>query len=246
LANFSCSGDTSGANILPASSSGCISVTAGKSSSDNSVQPGTAARANQIQSLHDLIVEDTQRRRMSPPHTTINAGTNVEISFDDTMARIKANLTHLTGHTLAVNKGDLLRAADIQVAYEQLRRSQASCVCINRCTCNARTATRDNVRETTSEVSNQCPSNQRCDEVSIGCHCRSRCGTVTGLGCWGVCDCDSRGCTCNAQVADCLCVARTTITCNQVCTCDTRCSCDARTSVECNCNIRTVSQTSGS
>ena len=252
--NYTCENDKAGGTIDPAQSTGCYLVNAGKQSADATVSKGTPMKAQQMQDLHRAIVDDAARRRLEPKYTTIDAKAGSVASFDGTMKRIKENIQRLTGYELAVNKGDLMRAADIQTAYQKLNTSEDLCVCVERCTCNARANANAGSGSETLPVSGNVGGPCQCNtRVATTCTCESRCTCYNKCNCdgdcncagrthWGTCctcnnrcGCDSRGCECVAQyAAGCQCLAATDVQCA------VRCGCNARTSVNCACNIRNV------
>lgn len=269
--NYSCEGDTVGGKIIPATNDRYFSQEAARphSSKPSSINVGQPIYLSQIKNLNADIVKDTERRRMTPTHTTIDAKVGEEIFFDNTMGRIKANLKHLVNFEIAAKKHDTMQVLHMQEAYDQLNRSQAACVCVQRCTCNARTL------QAGCTCYGRC--NCDCDRVADDCACDNRCGsecssrgTIT-CGCWNRCGCETdcrNRCACNVDSIDSLkcysdtcpsdnsscsghtggsCTNRTAgaVACpdqipNGYCHCNTRCNCNARTSVSCVCNIRRV------
>lgn len=225
-ANFYCVNDTVGPTIETNNTLYHLR-NAGKESEDLSVQKGSLMKAQQINKLDEGIRNDTYRRRLQPKHTTtVNAQTGQEILYDETIKKIKENLYRITKYELPVSKNSLARADDIQDAYQKLRNSENTCVCNERCTCNARGG------------------------ENLGCQCNTRTSQPTCI-CNTDCQCNSR-CPCNCNNRTGGCHSKKTCSCESVITncsnrtsaplivCESRCNCDARTTVECACNIRNV------
>jgi hypothetical protein len=257
--NYGCTNDSAATDIDPATGVACFSNTTAKSS-DTTVKSGAPKKASQMQALHTAIATEIIRHRVSPKHVSIDAAVGGQISFEKTMKRIKENLTRLTGYELPVDVGSLMKASDIQTAYQKLNTAQEECICVNRCTCNARancparTAEDGTVEKacacnTVADCKARCSCN--CDAVDSSCKCNvtsCRCASrrtwaVTGwCHCDTDCDCNGR-CNCNTDCksrCNCNCNAKESSCLNNTVTCASRCGCVTRTTVECTCNIRTA------
>ncbi|MDR2410617.1 MAG: hypothetical protein LBE13_21240 [Bacteroidales bacterium] len=230
--NFDCTGDKVGGSITPAASGGCISDAAVNSVKDSGITAGSPIKRSQVLKLHEDIVAETRRQRANPQYQSIGGSLGDQINWDDTMSRIKQNLKKLTGQDIPVEQGSLIEASDIDEAYRLLNIAQSTCVCDNRCTCNARgpdctTVINCNNNESAYAGGPAC----ECDTVMYcscdnRCHCNNQCSCDERNGCWGNCDCNGRTGTPLPDYG-------------QTTTCKTRCACNIRETVECACNIRT-------
>lgn len=241
--NFTCTNDLApDVAVSPAKSAapGCHSNTTTRSS-DATVVVGSLKRASQMTKLHNDIKDEITRHRFNPSYSDLeDTVAGKPIDFSKSMARIKENLRRLTGYTLPVNAGDLMRASDIQTAYQRLNTAQNTCICVERCTCNARTA------EVGCECDPRCSgvSDNTCECVTVcdcetrnACECDDHCGHRSGAYCIdGKCGCESR----TGPGWGTTCPARCTCNSNNVTECQSRCDCDTRTTVECKCNVRNV------
>jgi hypothetical protein len=224
--NYTCTHDTAGGAITPASAAACVAVSAAHYT-DDTVAVGKKITNDQITNLHTAVTNEFTRRRLNPKYPNISAGVNNKIVYSDTLGRIKANLARLGISVTGAAKGDKILATSMTGAFTGLNTSQDYCTCDVRCTCNARAADR---------VTATCAARCHCD-----CHCDANCTCDNRCAChnqwvgddWGGCNCDG-DCTCDSRCG-CDCHAHTTS-----CTCNTRCNCHNRTTVECTCNVRDV------